>query len=248
MKKFLLWIPSVPYLLSFGFILCVFHILQMVALRLGYKAHNAVVTLMVMFLNLNKWWLASPIKYVNYAGSRNYNKPTIIISNHQSMFDIPAIAWILRKRHPKFISKKSLAFGIPSVSYNIRNGGSIYIERGKPDEAVEKIKAFCVYLNQYNRGGVIFPEGTRSKNGHLNNFKTKGLLQMLEAMPNAEIIPVTVDGFWRLTEYRLRPMGFFINLTCTAYPPISRAGKTSRQIIEEAWQVIEGNVFDKLKC
>jgi len=144
------------------------------------------------------------------------------------------------------MQKKSLAFGIPSVSFNIRNGGSIYIERNKPDEAVEKIKDFCTYLNQHNRGGVIFPEGTRSKDGNLNKFKTKGLYQMLDAMPDAAIVPVTIDGFWRLTHYRLRPMGFFINLTCTAYSPIKRAGKTNDEIIAEAQQVIESNVFDKL--
>jgi len=246
-KKFLLWIPSVPYLLTFGAILCVFHVLQVIALRLGYKPHTMVVNLMMLFLNLNKWWLASPIKFNNYAGKRNHNKPTIVISNHQSMFDIPAIGWLLKQWHPKYISKKSLAYGIPSVSYNIRNGGSIYIERNKPAEAIEKIKNFCSYLNQHNRGGVIFPEGTRSKDGHVNEFKTKGLLQMLAAMPNAEVIPVTVDGFWRLTQYRLRPMGFFINLTCTAYAPIKRAGKTNQQIIEEAQQVIKNNVFDKVE-
>jgi len=67
MKKFLLWIPSIPYLLSFGFVLCVFHVVQVTAIRISYKAHNAVVTLMIVFLNLNKWWLASPIKFNNYA-------------------------------------------------------------------------------------------------------------------------------------------------------------------------------------
>jgi len=242
----LLWIPSVPYLLSFGLILCVFHVLQVIALRIGYRAHNAVVTLMVLFLNLNKWWLASPIKFNNNAGKCNYNKPTIVISNHQSMFDIPAIIWLLRQWHPKFISKKSLAAGIPSVSYNIRNGGSIYIERNKPAEAVEKIRNFCVYLNKHNRAGVIFPEGTRSRDGNLQPFKTTGLLQMLEAMPDAVVIPVTIDGFWRLTQYKLRPMGFFINLNVAAYKPINRAGKTNEEIIEEAQGIIESNVFDKL--
>jgi len=245
MKKLLLWIPSVPYLLSFGFILCVFHLLQVIAIRIGYKTHNAVVSFMILCLNLNKWWLASPIKFNNYAGKPNFNQPTIIISNHQSMFDIPAIAWLLKQWHPKFISKKSLAYGIPSVSFNIRNGGSMYIDRKNPEEAVGKIKKFCEYLNLHNRGGVIFPEGTRSKDGNVKEFKTKGLIQMLEAMPNAEVIPVTVDGFWRLVHYRLRPMGFFVNLSCTAYAPIVRTGKTNVEIIKEARQVIESNVFDK---
>jgi len=245
MKKFLLWIPSIPFLLTFGLILCVFHVLQLIAIKLGYKAHNTVVSFMIYFLNLNMWWLASPIKFNINELKYNFNKPAIIISNHQSMFDIPAIGWLLKQWHPKFIAKKSLAFGIPSVSFNIRNGGSIYIDRKNPDEAVEKIKEFCNDLKKHNRAGVIFPEGTRSKNGQLKEFKTKGLVLMLEAMPNAEVIPVSVDGFWRLTRYHLKPMNFFINLACTAHRPIERSGKTNAEIISEAYQVIENNVFDK---
>lgn len=257
MKKMLLWIPSVPFLLSFGFILVVFHVLQVIAFAIGYRAHNSVVNGMVFFLNLNLCWLLSPIKFTNKAGQIPLDKPAIIISNHQSMFDIPAIAHLLRKQHPKYISKKSLAFGIPGVSYNIRNGGSIYIGRihktdepevkkAKKEEALKKITAFNKYLKDNNRGGVIFPEGTRSKDGHMKEFKIAGLSQMLNDIPEAIIIPVALDGFWRLTQYKLKPMGFWINLSCTVLPIIDRSGKTNEQIIEKARELINENVFDKV--
>jgi len=213
-------------MLCFGLTLVIFHVLQVIALKFSYKAHNAVVTGMIFFLNLNMWCLLSPIKFTNLAGKLPQNQASIIISNHQSMFDIPAIGHVLKKQHPKFIAKKSLAYGIPSVSYNIRNGGSIWIERPRKDDteaikikkrtdALHKLNVFTQYLNQNNRGGVIFPEGTRSKDGHLKPFKRQGLLTMLNNMPNAIIIPVAIDGFWRLTQYKLKPMGFWINLSCT---------------------------------
>lgn len=257
MKKFLLWIPTIPFMLGFGSILVVFHVLQVIALKLGYKAHNAVVNGMIFFLNLNLCWLLSPVKFTNLAGKLPKNKATIIISNHQSMFDIPAIGYLLKKQHPKFISKKSLAYGIPSVSYNIRNGGSIYFERPKREdsetvkarkraEAINKLNNFTIYLNEHKRGGVIFPEGTRSKNGHLSEFKKQGLLNMLEKMPDATIIPVALDGFWRLTQYNLKPMGCWINLSCTVLPIIERANKSHEDIIDEAWQTINNHVFDKV--
>ncbi|NJK83130.1 MAG: hypothetical protein HC912_04220 [Saprospiraceae bacterium] len=63
------------------------------------------------------------------AGTLPTNRPMIIVSNHQSMFDIPAIGQLLQEHHPKYIAKKSLAKGIPSISYNIRKGGSISIDR-----------------------------------------------------------------------------------------------------------------------
>lgn len=258
MKKFLLWIPTIPFLLSFGLILVVFHVLQVISLKLGYSAHNRVVNGMIFFLNLNLWLLLSPVKFTNLAKKLPKNKPAIIISNHQSMFDIPAIGYILKKQHPKFISKKSLAYGIPSVSYNIRNGGSIYFERPKREDsestkaqkradAINKLNNFTTYLNENKRGGVIFPEGTRSKNGHLNEFKKQGLLAMLEKMPDAVIIPVALDGFWRLTQYKLKPMGCWLNLSCTVLPIIKRANKSHEDIINEAYQTINDHVFDKVE-
>lgn len=255
MKKILLWIPTIPYLLCFGLILLVFHLLQIIALKLGYQAHNKIVNGMLFFINLNLWWLLSPIKFTNLAGKLPPSKPSIIISNHQSMFDIPAIGQILKKLHPKYIAKKSLAYGIPSISYNIRYGGSIYFERPKKEDteaiktkkrtnALQKLNTFTHYLNQNQRGGVIFPEGTRSKDGHVQPFKKQGLLTMLNNMPDAVIIPVALDGFWRLTQYKLKPMGFWINLSCTVLPIIERTGKSNEAIIEEANQLIKDHVFD----
>jgi len=60
------------------------------------------------------------------------DKPLIIISNHQSMYDIPPIIWHMRAYHPKFVSKKELGKGIPSVSYNLRHGGGTRSRTGHP--------------------------------------------------------------------------------------------------------------------
>jgi len=242
MKKLLLWIPSVPYLLFFGFILCVFHVLQIIAIRLGYKTHNAVVTLMIVCLNLNKWWLASPIKFNNYAGKRNQSKPTIIISNHQSMFDIPAIGWILRKHHPKYVAKKELAFGIPGISYNIRNGGCIYIDRAKPLEAINKIKKFNTYIKDNNYASILFAEGTRSRDGKVKPFKKKGFEQMLKDIPNALIVPVAIKNLWHLEKYGLKPLPFGINMSCTILPAISTEGKSIDVLVAETEAIIKQNV------
>ena len=225
-------------MLSFGLLLCIFHVLQVVALKLGYHPHNKTVNVMALFLNLNLMWLGSIVKFKNLAGELPQDKPMIIISNHQSMFDITAINWILRKHHPKFISKKSLAFGIPSVSYNIRYGGSIYIERNKREEALEKISKFNKYLNDNNRAGVIFPEGTRTKDGKLLPFKTKGALSMLEELPTATIIPVVMKGYWQIEKYRLKPIPFGLNLSCTILPAIDKTNKSNLEVLKEVEETI----------
>ena len=68
--------------------------------------------------------------------------PLIIVSNHQSMNDIPPIIWYMRKYHPKFVSKIELGKGIPSVSYNLRHGGSALIDRKDSKQALVAIARF----------------------------------------------------------------------------------------------------------
>lgn len=238
MKKFLLWIPSIPFLLSFGLILVVFHVLQVIALRMGYLPHKKVVDAMVFCINRNLLWLFAPIQFKNLAGELPTDQPMIIVSNHQGMFDIPAIGEILRKHHTKYVAKKSLAYGIPAISYNIRHGGCVYIDRDKPAEALEIIKDFCEYLNENNRSGVIFPEGTRSRDGSMRPFKKGGLSKMLDHMPNATIVPVAIENFWKLEQYKLKPMPFNVRPKCTVLPPISREGKTNVELVEESERVI----------
>ena len=63
-------------------------------------------------------------------------QPYIIVCNHQSLYDIPPLIWYLRQIHPKFISKKELGRGIPSVSFNLRHGGSLLIDRAKAKDAL----------------------------------------------------------------------------------------------------------------
>ena len=51
----------------------------------------------------------------------------------------------MRQFHPKFISKKELGKGIPSVSFNLRHGGSALIDRKNPMQAVEAIRKLALY-------------------------------------------------------------------------------------------------------
>ena len=224
MTKILYWIPTTIFLLVFLLILLLFHPLQVVGLRLGYKYHKHIVDAMIWCIVSALWVLGSPIRYRGRDVRKHLpvDKPLILVSNHQSMFDIPAIGWFLRRHHPKYIAKVSLAKGIPSISFNIRHGGSIYIDRKDRGKALQKIDHFTDYLNQYNRSGTIFPEGTRSKDGSLGPFKSSGLLQMLEKMPEAVVVPIAIEHFWKITRYGMKPIPFGIRLRCTIMAPVER--------------------------
>ena len=144
---------------------------------MGYNAHRKSVALFNWFALRFLHLLGTTYK-VNLPENLPVNKPVIIVSNHQSMWDIPPIIWFLRSLHPKFISKKELGKGIPTISYNLRHGGSVLIDRKNPEQATQEIKNIAHYISKHNRGVVIFPEGTRSRDGNPKPFKQRGLLTL----------------------------------------------------------------------
>ncbi len=137
--------------------------------------------------------LGTSIKFHNFK-KINTDAPLIILSNHQSMWDIPPIMWKFRKHRPKFIAKKELARFIPSISFNINYGGSIAIDRKNPEEAIEKIKDFGIRNAKNNYSICIFPEGTRTRDGKLRPFKTGGLEALIKEMPDAIVVPVAINN------------------------------------------------------
>lgn len=228
------YITTIVFLLLFGLIIVIFHPLQMLGLSIGYKWHKRVVDGMIFCMNSIIPLSGNWISVKNLAGDLPTDKPMIIVSNHQSMYDIPVIGWALRKHHPKYIAKDSLAKGIPSISYNIRNGGSIFIDRKNPRESTKKILEFCNYLNETNRAGCLFAEGRREKDGKMLPFKKLGLSVMLKKMPEATIVPVALENFWHLEENRLFPIPFGYNFKCTILPAIDRSKyNNNNEIIDE---------------
>ena len=167
MKKIIAYPLSIIFYLAFGLVLVIFHVYQFIAHRgFGYQAHKISVDWLNFFI----------MRCLNLLGTRIYfenkyqftqDEPHIIVANHQSMFDIPPLIWHFRKIHPKFISKKELGKGIPSVSYNLRHGGSVLIDRKDSDSAVKAIQDFGQQICRNKHTAVIFPEGTRSRDGKL---------------------------------------------------------------------------------
>ena len=113
----------------------------------------------------------------------------IVMSNHQSLFDI----WALIGKLPlqlRWIVKSGIK-KMPIFGYALERMGHIYIDRSKGkgtlanlDAAVQKIKA--------GTSVVIFPEGTRSIDGHLQKFLNGGAVLAIRS--GVPILPITVNG------------------------------------------------------
>ena len=151
----------------------------------------------------------------------------------------------MRKHHCKFISKKELGNGIPSVSYNLRHGGSVLIDRRKPMEAVESIKSFANYIENTKRAAVIFPEGTRSKDGVPKKFQARGLLTLLEGMPSAIVVPITINNSWKTMKFGKFPMGLGAHIKFTVHQPLKVSDYEHNELIETIEkQIIEAITND----
>jgi 1-acyl-sn-glycerol-3-phosphate acyltransferase len=137
------------------------------------------------------------------------------------MYDIIAMIWYLRDFHAKFVSKAELGKGIPSVSYNLRHGGSVLIDRKDPKQAIPTIKGLGEYIEKHTRSAVIFPEGTRSKDGKPKEFAQTGLKILCKNAPSAFVVPITINNSWKMVKFGFFPLGLGNHLTFTVHKPIS---------------------------
>lgn len=241
LKKILSYPLSVIFYFFFFITLLVFHPIQWISLKLGgYKAHKNSVDIFNFFL-LRCLNLLGTTYTIENPFTIPTDKPCIFVANHQGMYDIPPIIWHFRRHHPKFVSKKELGKGIPSISYNLRHGGNLLIDRKKGRESLVKMTQFATYLNENNRSAVIFPEGTRSRTGAPKKFAVQGLQLLIKKMPDAHLVPITINNSWKLFRHGSFPMGLGAHLNFKVHEPIpansqdpeSLAAQVERTIIAD---------------
>ena len=118
------------------------------------------------------------------------------------------------------IPKKELGKGIPSVSYNLRHGGSVLIDRKDPKQAVPLIKGLSEYIEKNQRSAVIFPEGTRSKTGKPKEFAQSGLKILCKYAPSAYVVPISINNSWKMVKFGFFPLGLGNRLSFTVHKPL----------------------------
>ena len=242
MEKILSYPLSIIYYIFFLLWLVIFHPIQWICFNVfGYNAHR----LSVAYLN---WFLVRTTHIVgttyHIEGMENVpeNKPLIIVANHQSLHDITTIIWFLRKVHPKFISKIELGKGIPSVSYNLRHGGSALIDRKDPKQALPEIKKVAELVNNNNYSVVIFPEGTRSKTGLPKPFAANGLKMLYKFAPDAYFLPITINNSWEMTKFGQFPLGLGVKIKLEIHPPMKVSEIKFEEILEKTECIIKEHI------
>jgi 1-acyl-sn-glycerol-3-phosphate acyltransferase len=147
-----------------------------------------------------------------------------------------------RKSFPNFVSKMELGKGIPSVSYNLRHGDNVLIDRSDPRQAINTLMKFGQKVEENKLTAVIFPEGTRSKTGVPKPFRESGLKMMVKKAPSAYIIPLSINNSWRLVRKGSFPLGVGIKVTMEAHKPI----KADSMPFDELFSKIEKTINEAL--
>jgi len=127
----------------------------------------------------------------NIDPSRSY----VYMSNHQSNFDIPVLLAYLPVQF-RWLAKAEL-FRIPIFGRAMRGAGYVKIDRFNRESAFASIDEAAAKI----KNGVsvmIFPEGTRSRDGNIRPFKKGGFIMAMDAA--VPIVPVILLGTWTIME------------------------------------------------
>jgi 1-acyl-sn-glycerol-3-phosphate acyltransferase len=242
MKKILGYILTPVFHLYFALVLLILHPVMAAALYFfGDQARRKVVEFLNFSLVKGLYIMGCKMKFSGFEKIPD-NRPIIIVSNHQSMYDISAIGMGFKKYYPKFISKIELSKNLPSISHNLKYGKSALIDRENGTQAVKEIFKLGRLIQENNYAACIFPEGTRSKTGKVKTFMPAGIITLLRAAPSAVIVPFAINGHSQLQSEGYFPLKFGQKITYTVLDPI----EPKDQPVEELVIKIQENIKNAL--
>jgi 1-acyl-sn-glycerol-3-phosphate acyltransferase len=168
----------------------------------------------------------------------------LIVTNHQSLADIPVLIFAFPRHRLRFVTKRELGLGIPMVSPYLRAGGSALISRKGNFARGMRELAKLAKLSEEGISPIVFPEGHRSRTGRLQKFQA-GAFRILLERAHLPVLIVAMDGGFRIsrlsrvftmlgkTRYHVRAIAL--------YPP-PRGKKETLELLERAQSDIESQI------
>lgn len=238
------WVFSIPTVIAFGLTLAFFDIVGRVALLFGLRQFEW--TMAALQRTLLGVFRISAVRF-EVEGLERFDDSGgyLFVSNHQSMYDVPIFGGILIKNFPKYVAKRSLAKGIPSISLNLRRGGNALIDRGNRSQAMEAITEMAADCQSRDVSAVIFPEGTRSRDGSLGTYRVGGVAALMEGAPDLQIVPTVIDGSWRVFEHNMFPVPFGVRVKVAFGDPIPRTDDVDPVAIIETCRGWSADVLER---
>jgi 1-acyl-sn-glycerol-3-phosphate acyltransferase len=151
----------------------------------------------------------------------------VLVANHQSVVDIPMLLSAF-PRPVAFLGKRELG-EIPLFGKAMAAAGNLFVDRDDPRDAVRMLRVAGARLRD-GRLVIVFPEGTRSGNGSIGEFRPGAFY--IAQKSGAPVVPVYLDGGYRAIPkggFRLRPARLLVRVLPPLLPE-EGAGGTREQI------------------
>lgn len=192
---------------------------------------------------ISKFVLKKSRTQVEVKGLENIPKgASVFVSNHQAIFDAFVLMAYINKI-TGFIAKKEIK-KIPLINRWLVEIRTVYLDRESIKDGIKAINEGVDNLLD-GHSMIIFPEGTRSLSSEMGDFK-KGSLK-LATKANVPIIPVTIDGTYRVLEVGKKVTGNRVKIVF--HKPIYTEQLTKeelKELNETTYNIIK-NTLEKIK-
>jgi|GEM_PF-6776376 len=172
----------------------------------------------------------------------------ILVCNHQSFFDIMVLIYIFKNRQLRFVAKNELKNYFPGTTLVLKMQKHAFIERGNFGQAINSIKDMVLRCNNgADMCPVIFPEGTRAKDGELNEFQAGGIKTAMK-YADMPIVVVTMDGghylshIKKLYKTRYKEHVTYFNIIISKVFENKKTRKEQNQLIQDFHDEIDKNL------
>jgi 1-acyl-sn-glycerol-3-phosphate acyltransferase len=213
-------------------------IIIIVGLPVVFLGLKPVVRLLMRFWARTVFRLIGKKLHVEGLDKFEKNGKYILIANHSSLFDIiaitsffPGIAWFGHERLmkiPVFRQILKMTDYVPMKKSSLRNTKLMI------DRLISKSKGHTI---------AIFPEGTRTLDGRINDFY-RGFIHVLRAS-DINVLPVTLNGFYVLKPKNRFYINFSSRISVIIHEPVSRESlidKDDNEIISILKNIIESSL------
>ena len=222
----------------------IYQVLIMIPVLLVATILTATTTIIGSLLGMGRWFGYYPPRLwsklfcimtgvkVTVKGRENINRLTsyVFVANHQGAYDIFAIYGYLNHNF-RWMMKKALR-KIPFVGYSCQVSGQIYVDNSSPGAVAKTMETAKRQLSN-GMSLVVFPEGARTPDGKLHDFKRGAFRLAMEF--NLPVVPVTIDGSYSVMtrNSRLPRPGHII---ITIHRPIVAGpeGHDQKQLMEQS--------------